>query len=170
MTNFKEYLRGQREESEAIVRGNEVLAAGAAMEWKRLKQRVRELAEGESYNGEPFLWSPYPAPYPEFLHVGKVAVSFHDRGLQGGIPQKCMISFGRRPLPPNEMWNDDEALAIEYWHIEPQGKAGRVEWSIRELQENIPTEQLADKILIAFFEYYKRYDAAFRIKYRDFGL
>jgi hypothetical protein len=170
MTDFKEYLRTQKEASEAITRDKEAVASGAAAEWSRLKQRVRELAEGESYKGAPFQWAPYPAPYPDFLHVGKVAVSFLDRGTPGGLPQDCMICFGRRPLPPNNVWIDDEALPPEIWHLNPLGQAGRVEWSIAELKKSYPTKELADEILVKFIQYFDKYDAAFREKYVEFHL
>ncbi len=168
MTDFKEFLRAQREKSQAIVRDKEAVAIGAAQEWLRLKQKVRELADGESYDGEPFQWSPYPAPYPDFLAVKNLSVSFLDRGMRGGIPQNCMIVFGRRPILPNQVWSDDEALPAEVWHLNPLGQEGRVAWSITELKKSFPTSELADEILIQFIKYYERYEAAFREKYGDF--
>lgn len=170
MTDFKQYLRAQEEASEASKRDKQALQAGAVEEWSRLKERVHELAKGESYDGKPLQWSPYPAPYADFLHIDKVAVSFHDRGVRGGLPQDCIVRFGRRPLPPNEIWSDDEALPPEIWHLNPLGQAGRVAWSIVELNKSFPTSELADEILIQFIEYYKRYSAAFREKYREFNL
>jgi hypothetical protein len=170
MTDFKEYLRVQKEASEATLRDKQALNTGAVEAWSQLKKSVHDLAAGESYDGEPFQWSPYPAPYPEFLLVKNknVAVSFHDRGVREGIPQNCMIRFGRRPLSPNNIWSDDEALPQETWHLNPIGQAGKVAWSIAELKKSFSTSELANEILIQFIKYYEKYSAAFREKYGEF--
>jgi len=140
MTDFKEYLRVQKEASEATLRDKQALNTGAVEAWSQLKKSVHDLAAGESYDGEPFQWSPYPAPYPEFLLVrirmwrlvSMIAV------CEKGIPQNCMIRFGRRPLSPNNIWSDDEALPQETWHLNPDW-TGWKGWRgpIAELEEEL---------------------------------
>ena len=165
MTNFKDYLRVQREEAEPSFRVEQALASSVSSEWASLKQRVRELAEGESFDGERFLWSPYPAPYPEYLLLWEVAASFRDRGVLEGVPRNCAVRFGQRPLPADQLWAETEMLPTEVWHLEPQGKTEGIEWAIHELRENVSNEELANRVLIGFLEYYKRYRAAFRMKF-----
>ena len=79
-----------------------------------------------------------------------------------------MIRFSRRPLPASEFWNDDEALPAEFWHMSPRWNTGRFEWTVQELKRSLTTDELAHEILIALVEYYKRYRAAFRTRYREF--
>jgi len=153
MTNFKDYLRAQKERSASTPEGTAL--SRPTEEWAQLKQRVRELAAGESYDGEQFLWSPYPAPFPEFLALGNVALSFNHRGRSAS--SGYTVSFGQRPLAPSEVFSSSKALEIEYRHLEPQASAHDFVWSAEEYKNNFSTEELADKLLIEFLEYYKRH-------------
>jgi hypothetical protein len=73
----------------------EIIAQGAAEEWRRLKDLTRTVTAGKAVDGNPFRWEPYHAYDQDFLQLTNVAPSFSDRGKQTGIARTCGIRFDR---------------------------------------------------------------------------
>jgi hypothetical protein len=160
MTEFKEYLRS-REMSEAR-REEELDVSKMTAEWTRLKNNVRALADGETYKGDRFEWSPYSAPYTDFVRLGNVAAIFRDSRSLPSTPLACEVFIGRKPLAASEMWVEDEAPAPQLWHLEPRDQNGQMTWQVKELRKTISTEELANTILLALVRFFDDYAAFYR--------
>jgi len=115
MTDFDEFLRKRNEERAAEARNTDVLFADQGKEWQRLKDELRRITDGKRLGTDPFEWSPYPAPYTDFLKLKDVAVVFATTPIGALAPGPYRIVFARRPLRANEVWVDDEPISAVNW-------------------------------------------------------
>lgn len=164
MTDFKEFLRSEEANDEGR-RGENPNMSRMVGEWSLLKDKVRVLAANESYKGKPFEWSPYSAPYADFVRLGEVAAIFRDSRSLPDTPLACEIFIGRRPLAANELWIEDEAPSFQILHLGLHEQNGQMAWQVKELRKTLSTDELANSILLALVKYFDEY-AAFYKAYR----
>lgn len=165
MTDFDEFLRKRNEERAAEARNTDVLFADQGKEWQRLKDELRRITDGKRLGTDPFEWSPYPAPYTDFLKLKDVAVVFATTPIGALAPGPYRIVFARRPLRANEVWVDDEPISAVNWvlTLEPVGSV--LHWNAKEPGLRLPTSDFAAKIAEHLVEYFEAYIAALKSKY-----
>src|SRR5271166_6533518 len=100
--SFEDFLR-KRNDAKSMEDGERaLLRAEATQEWQRLKDQLRTMTDGKKLGADVFEWSPYPAPYPDFLKLRDVALSFETGLVVADVMPKYRIVFCRRPLRVNE--------------------------------------------------------------------
>ena len=161
MTNFKEYLRLQKQNDQAAQSDVE-FAVKMAAEWSLLKERVRALSANETYQGEAFEWAPYAAAYTDFVKLKNVAAIFRESRSLPDIPLSCEVLFSGRPLAANQMWSVEKAPPPQLWHLALRTQDGETMWQVKELRTSLTTEDLANEILIALIKYFDEYEAFYR--------
>jgi hypothetical protein len=157
MTNFKEYLRSQKQNDYAAHNDAES-AAKMAAEWSLLKEKVRALSANEAYKGEAFEWAPYEAAYTDFVKLKNVAAIFRESRSLPDIPLSCEVLFSRRPLAANQVWSVEKAPPAQLWHLAWHAQEGEAKWQVKELRKNLTAEDLANEILIALVKYFNEYE------------
>jgi hypothetical protein len=165
MTDFDEFLRKHNEAESMKARDTILNFAGAGNEWQRLKDQVRKITEGKTLGIEPFEWAPYPAPYPDFLKLKDVAVTFISYGAAGNSPQNLRIAFARRPLRANEMWVDDEPISARTWLLNLEAENGIFYWSQQASAVKWTTEGFAGYIAQQLVEYYEAYRSELKAQF-----
>ena len=161
MTNFKEFLRSQKQ-NEKGAQSNTELVLKIAAEWARLKAMVQTLAAGESYQGETFAWAPYGAAYTDFVKLTNVAAIFRESRNLPDSPLICEILFGRRPLAANEIWSVEKSPSSQVWHLTPRMQGGERTWQVKELHKSLSTEELANEVLVTLVKYFDEYESFYR--------
>jgi len=163
--SFEDFLR-KRNDAKSMEAGERALfRAEASQEWQRLKDQLRAMTEGKSLGGDVFEWSPYPAPYPDFLKLRDVALSFETGLVVADVMPKYRIVFCRRPLRVNEMWANHEPIPAERWWLTLEMEEGAIYWNVKELRVRKNTSEFADYVAVHLVEYHQRYIEALKAKY-----
>ena len=168
MTDFDEFLRKRNEERSATVRDIHLNFADQGKEWQWLKDELRRITEGRKLGTEAFEWPTYPAPYPDFLTLGDVAVVFATPAIATLAPQIYRLMFVRRPFRANEVSNIGAPIPAVNWLLSLQHSEGVGYWIVKEDGLRLPTPQFAVKIAERLVEYFDSYTAALRAKYPGF--
>jgi len=163
--SFDEFLRQCNDAKSAEDGDQALLRAAAAQEWQRLKDRLRRITEGKRLGADVFEWSPYPAPYPDFIKLKDVALCFESGTVVGDAAQKYRLVFSRRPLRSGEMWANAEPIPAERWWLALEAENGVLHWLVRENRLRMKTEEFADHAAMRFVEYHQRYAAAVKARY-----
>ena len=165
MTDFDEFLRKRNEVKTAEAQDTSTLLADQGKEWQRLKDQLRQITAGKRLGTDPFEWSPYPSPYPDFLKLKGVAVIFATPRVGILMPQTYRVVFARRPLRANEVWIDDEPVSAIHWLPILKPAKGTLYWEVKEQDLRLRTSEFAVKIAERLVEYFDAYTAALQIKY-----
>ncbi|MGD0520409.1 MAG: hypothetical protein ABSA48_04060 [Terracidiphilus sp.] len=169
MTDFDEYLQKRNAAESMKARDSILLFAEAGKEWQRLKDRVREITAGKSLGVEKFEWSPYPAPYPDFLKLKDVAATFIAKVAAGTSAQNFRVVFSRRPLRADDVvreeWSDEDPIPARTWLLNLKPTNGIFCWSQKQSAAKWTTEGFAGYIAQQLVEYYEAYTSALKAKY-----
>jgi hypothetical protein len=161
VTNFREYLRLQKQNDQAAQSDVE-FAAKMAAECSLLKERVRALSANETHKGEAFEWAPYAAAYTDFVKLKNVAAIFRETRSLSDTPLSCEVLFSRRPLAAHQIWSVEKAPPPQLWHLALRAQVGETTWQVKELRANLTTEDLANEILVALVKYFDEYEAFYQ--------
>ena len=162
VSEFDEFLSSREAKQNQFGTAEEVIAQGAATEWKSLKDATKALTAGKAVDGNPFQWAPYSSPYPDFLQLKDVAAIFIDRGIRNGIPQACSIRFDRNASGPQGVFLENKSpVAAEVWSLELRVKGQNVLWHVKELGKNLTSSELASQVAIRLVKQFEAYEAAF---------
>ena len=162
VNEFDEFLSSREAKQDQFRSAEEVIAQGAAVEWKSLKEATKALTAGKAVDGNPFQWAPYTAPSPDFLQLKDVAAIFIDRGIRNGIPQACSIRFDRNASGPQGVFLEDKSpVAAEVWSLEPRAEGQSVLWQVKELGKNFTSAELASQVAIRLVKQFEAYEHAF---------
>lgn len=167
MTDFDEFLRKRNEELAAGARDTALPASDQVKAWQRLKDELRRITQGKRLGTEPFEWSPYPAPYPDFLKLGDVAAVFVIPVALTPVPPDFRIVFGRRPTRADEMLapsSSSAAIPWLRWLPTVDFAGGVLHWNAKEEGLRLPTPQFAAKVAERLVEYFEEYNAALKTK------
>jgi hypothetical protein len=169
MTEFDEFLCKRNREIFTEARHAELPNTDQGKEWVRLKEQIREITQGKSLGNAPFEWSPYPAPYPDFLKLKDVSVTFLTPSITGLTPRTYRLVFARRPLRANELWVDDEPVPAVRWTLELSPLEGLLNWVSKDEGIRMPTAQFAERVAQRLVEYFDTYTVALRAKDPEFS-
>jgi hypothetical protein len=165
MTDFDEFLQKRNAAESMKARDTILLFVEAEREWQRLKDQVRKVTEGKVLGTEPFEWSPYPAPYPDFLKLKDVAATFISTAAAGNRGQDLRIVLARRPLKANEMWVDDEPIPPRAKLLNLEARNSIFYWAQKQETTKWTTEGFANHIAQQLVEYYEAYVGALKAQY-----
>ena len=165
MTEFDEFLRKRSEASSAATRDAALPIEDHGKEWQRLKDELRRITNGKALGAEPFEWSPYPAPYPDFLKLRDVAAVFATPLAGKMTPASFRIMFARRSSRADEVSRVDAPISAIQWLLTLEPADGVLYWNAKEPGLRLPTPQFAVKIAERLVEYFEEYNAALKFRY-----
>jgi hypothetical protein len=160
MSEFDDLERKQKQEQ----LDKEQLARETMTEWEvALKGFVSEFAlNGKGIGSDKFQWQNNPSQRSASLILNNVAATLYDSGEQNGIPQRCGVLIGRKPLGPNQVWADDKSpIEPRKWSLEPTVENGEFLWLVEKLNRKFSSAQLADTIAKQVGECHVAYQKAY---------
>lgn len=159
MSEFDDFAAKQDQEK----LDKDQLADDAKPEWEVLKGLVSQFAlDNKGIGSDKFQWQNNPSQWSASLILGHVAATLHDSGERNGIPQRCGVLIGRKPLGPNEAWADPKnPIESRKWTLEPTVENGQFLWSVEQLKRKVSSAQLADTIAKELGECHIAYQKAF---------
>lgn len=161
-SDFEQFLQEREVKQNDFKTAEEVVAQGAAAEWRLLRDLTRTLTAGKAVDGNPFAWTPYQGSGQDFLQLKDVAASFSDRGKRNGVPQTCRVRFDRHASTAQGMFLEDKSpIAAEVWSLEPRADGQNVAWWVSELGKSYTSTELASQIAIRLVKQYEAYEQAF---------